>query len=229
SVRQLGTTLFSANPNFRRSVYLGIGLQVVQQFTGMNVIMYYAPKIFELAGFGAAAAAWATTVTGLVNVLATLLAIFFADRWGRRPMLNASFVVMAVSMAIVGVMLSAGIHSEAARYALVALVLIFVTGFAAAPGPLIWTLCSEIQPLQGRDFGVAVSTFANWAANFVIGFTFPLMLTGLGQSATFWVFAVLNAAFIAFTVLLVPETKGVSLESIEHKLLAGEKLNRIGR
>ncbi|MBE7211622.1 MAG: sugar porter family MFS transporter, partial [Gluconacetobacter diazotrophicus] len=75
SVRQLGTTLFTANPNFRRSVYLGIGLQVVQQFTGMNVIMYYAPKIFELAGFGAAAAAWATTVTGLVNVLATLLAI----------------------------------------------------------------------------------------------------------------------------------------------------------
>ena len=229
SVRQLGSTLFRGNPNFRRSVYLGIGLQVVQQFTGMNVIMYYAPKIFELAGFGTAAASWATTVTGLVNVLATLLAIGFADRWGRRPMLNTSFVVMAASMVVIGALLAAGIHSDLARYALVALVLLFVTGFAAAPGPLIWTLCSEIQPLQGRDFGVGASTVTNWIANFVVGFTFPLMLTHLGEASTFWVFAAFNAVFVAFTLLLVPETRGVSLESIEHKLLSGERLSRIGR
>lgn len=229
SVRQLGSTLFRTNPNFRRSVALGVGLQLVQQFTGMNVIMYYAPKIFGLAGFGATAAAWATTVTGLVNVVATLLAIGFADSWGRRRMLNGSFVVMAVSMAIVGVMLSMGIHDQTSRYLLVAMVLIFVAGFAAAPGPLVWTLCSEIQPLQGRDFGVAVSTFANWGGNFVIGITFLPMLTHLGQSATFGVFAVLNALFVVFVLLLVPETKGVSLEAIEHKLMQGLPLRRIGR
>ncbi len=229
SVRQLGTKLFTANPNFRRSVALGVGLQLVQQFTGINVIMYYAPKIFTLAGFGASAAAWATTVTGLVNVVATLLAIGFADSWGRRPMLNASFIIMAVSMAIIGVMLSLGIHDQTTRYLLVALVLVFVAGFAAAPGPLIWTLCSEIQPLQGRDFGVAVSTFANWGGNFVIGFAFPLMLTHLGQSLTFWSFAIFNGVFILFVLMLVPETKGVSLETIEQRLFQGLPLRRIGR
>jgi SP family galactose:H+ symporter-like MFS transporter len=229
SVRQLGSAMFRQNPNFRRSVYLGIGLQVVQQLTGINVIMYYAPKIFGLAGFGAGASNWATAVVGLTNVFATLLAIGFADRWGRKPMLTVCFVTMAIGMAAVGILLSMGVHSDASRYLLVAMVLIFIIGFAAAPGPLIWTLCSEIQPLQGRDFGVAVSTFTNWAANWLVGNTFLTLLSVLGQSHTFWLFAILNAGFILFIVYLVPETKGVSLESIEHKLLAGEPLRRIGR
>ena len=228
-VRQVGSTMFRRNPNFRRSVYLGIGLQVVQQLTGINVIMYYAPKIFTLAGFGAGASSWATAVVGLTNVFATLLAIGFADRWGRRPMLTVCFVTMAIGMAAVGILLGMGVHSDASRYLLVAMVLVFIVGFAAAPGPLIWTLCSEIQPLQGRDFGVSISTFTNWAANWLVGNTFLTLLATLGQANTFWLFAILNAGFILFILFLVPETKGVSLESIEHKLLAGEKLRHIGR
>ena len=228
-VRQVGSTMFRRNPNFRRSVYLGIGLQVVQQLTGINVIMYYAPKIFGLAGFGAGASSWATAVVGLTNVFATLLAIGFADRWGRRPMLIVCFVIMAIGMAAVGILLSVGVHGDASRYLLVAMVLVFIIGFAAAPGPLIWTLCSEIQPLQGRDFGVSVSTFTNWAANWLVGNTFLTLLATLGQANTFWLFAILNAGFILFVLFLVPETRGVSLESIEHKLLAGETLRRIGR
>ncbi len=229
TVWQSGTAMFRGNRNFRRSVYLGVGLQVVQQLTGINVIMYYAPKIFGLAGFGAGASNWATAVVGLCNVLATLLAIAFADRWGRKPMLAAGFVTMAAGMAAVGILLGLGVHSEFGRILLVAMVLVFIIGFAAAPGPLIWTLCSEIQPLQGRDFGVAVSTFTNWAANWLVGNTFLTLLAVLGQADTFWLFAVLNAGFVLFVVFLVPETKGVSLESIEHKLLAGAPLRRIGR
>ena len=229
TVRQSGTAMFRRNANFRRSVYLGVGLQVVQQLTGINVIMYYAPKIFGLAGFGAGASNWATAVVGLCNVLATLLAIGFADRWGRKPMLAAGFVTMAAGMAAVGILLGLGVHGEFSRYLLVAMVLVFIIGFAAAPGPLIWTLCSEIQPLQGRDFGVAVSTFTNWAANWLVGNTFLTLLAVLGQADTFWLFAALNAGFILFVVVLVPETRGVSLESIEHKLLAGTPLRRIGR
>ena len=229
TVRQLGLALFRGNPNFRRSVYLGIGLQVVQQLTGINVIMYYAPRIFGLAGFGAGAANWATAVVGLTNVLATLIAVAFADRWGRKPMLNVCFVTMAVGMAAVGILLGIGVHGDLSRTLLVAMVLVFIVGFAAAPGPLIWTLCSEIQPLQGRDFGIAVSTFTNWAANWLVGNTFLTMLTVLGQANTFWLFAALNVAFILFVVFLVPETKGVSLESIEHKLMAGAPLRSIGR
>ncbi len=229
TVRQSGTAMFRGNANFRRSVYLGVGLQVVQQLTGINVIMYYAPRIFGLAGFGAGASNWATAVVGLCNVLATLLAIAFADRWGRKPMLAAGFVTMAAGMAAVGILLGIGVHGELSRTLLVAMVLVFIAGFAAAPGPLIWTLCSEIQPLQGRDFGVAVSTFTNWAANWLVGNTFLTLLAVLGQADTFWLFAALNAGFILFVVVLVPETRGVSLESIEHKLLAGTPLRRIGR
>ena len=229
TVRQSGTAMFRGNADFRRSVYLGVGLQVVQQLTGINVIMYYAPRIFGLAGFGAGAANWATAVVGLCNVLATLLAIGFADRWGRKPMLAAGFVTMAAGMAAVGILLGLGVHGALSRYLLVAMVLVFIIGFAAAPGPLIWTLCSEIQPLQGRDFGVAVSTFTNWAANWLVGNTFLTLLAVLGQADTFWLFAALNAGFILFVVVLVPETRGVSLESIEHKLLAGTPLRRIGR
>jgi SP family galactose:H+ symporter-like MFS transporter len=191
--------------------------------------MYYAPKIFELAGFGAGAANWATAVVGLTNMLATLLAIGFADKWGRRPMLTTSFVVMAIGMAAVGIMLAHGVHTDATRYLLVGMVLVFIVGFAAAPGPLIWTLCSEIQPLQGRDFGVSVSTFTNWAANWLVGNTFLTLLATFGQANTFWLFAALNALFIGFVLLLVPETKGVTLESIEQKLMAGLPLRRIGR
>lgn len=229
SVRQLGTTMFLRNGNFRRSVALGVGLQVVQQLTGINVIMYYAPKIFGLAGFGAGASNWATAVVGLTNVLATLIAIGFADKWGRKPMLNVCFVIMAIGMAAVGFMLANGVHTDTGRYLLVAMVLLFIVGFAAAPGPLIWTLCSEIQPLQGRDFGMSVSTFTNWAANWLVGNTFLTLLSTLGQANTFWLFAALNAGFIVFVVFLVPETKGVTLESIEHKLMQGERLRSIGR
>jgi MFS transporter, SP family, galactose:H+ symporter len=229
AVPQKGFTLFKQNPNFRRSVMLGGALQLVQQLTGINVIMYYAPKIFGMAGFGASASSWATATVGLVNVLATLLAVGFADRWGRKPMLSVCFVIMAVGMAAVGTMLAIGVHSDATRYGLVAMVLLFIVGFAAAPGPLIWTLCSEIQPLQGRDFGIAFSTFINWAANWLVGNTFLTLLTVMGQASTFWMLAVFNVLFIVFVVLFVPETKGVSLESIEHKLMAGEPLRRIGR
>lgn len=229
SVRQLGSTMFLRNGNFRRSVALGVGLQVVQQLTGINVIMYYAPKIFGLAGFGAGASNWATAVVGLTNVLATLIAIGFADKWGRKPMLNVCFVIMAIGMAAVGLMLASGVHTDTGRYLLVAMVLLFIVGFAAAPGPLIWTLCSEIQPLQGRDFGMSVSTFTNWAANWLVGNTFLTLLSSLGQANTFWLFAALNASFIVFVIFLVPETRGVTLESIEHKLMQGEKLRSIGR
>ena len=189
TVRQLGLAMFRGNPDFRRSVALGVGLQVVQQLTGINVIMYYAPRIFGLAGFGAGASNWATAVVGLANVLATLVAIGFADRWGRKPMLGVCCVVRAGGMAAVGVLLGVGVHGELSRILLVAMVLVFIAGFAAAPGPLIWTLCAEIQPLQGRDFGIAVSTFTNWAANWLVGNTFLTLLATLGQADTFWLFA----------------------------------------
>ncbi|WP_058969099.1 sugar porter family MFS transporter [Type-D symbiont of Plautia stali] len=229
-IKQSGWQLFQSNGNFRRAVFLGVLLQVMQQFTGMNVIMYYAPKIFEIAGFAnTTQQMWGTVIVGLVNVLATFIAIGLVDRWGRKPTLVLGFIVMAAGMGILGTMLHIGINSAAAQYFAVAMLLMFIVGFAMSAGPLIWVLCSEIQPLKGRDFGITVSTATNWIANMIVGATFLTMLNTLGNAPTFWVYAGLNVFFILLTVALIPETKGVSLEHIERNLMSGKKLRDIGQ
>ncbi|MBK4716133.1 sugar porter family MFS transporter [Enterobacterales bacterium BIT-L3] len=228
-VKQTGWALFRENHNFRRAVFLGVLLQVMQQFTGMNVIMYYAPKIFELAGYSnTTEQMWGTVIVGLTNVLATFIAIGLVDRWGRKPTLILGFIVMASGMGILGTMMHTGIASPAAQYFAVAMLLMFIIGFAMSAGPLIWVLCSEIQPLKGRDFGITCSTATNWIANMIVGATFLTMLNTLGNAWTFWVYAGLNLIFIILTLALVPETKHVSLERIERNLMKGRPLREIG-
>ncbi|MDU4359929.1 MAG: sugar porter family MFS transporter [Enterobacter hormaechei] len=228
-VKQSGWALFKENSNFRRAVFLGVLLQIMQQFTGMNVIMYYAPKIFELAGYtNTTEQMWGTVIVGLTNVLATFIAIGLVDRWGRKPTLTLGFLVMAVGMGVLGTMMHMGIHSPTAQYFAVAMLLMFIIGFAMSAGPLIWVLCSEIQPLKGRDFGITCSTATNWIANMIVGATFLTMLNTLGNANTFWVYAGLNLFFIVLTIWLVPETKHVSLEHIERNLMKGRPLREIG-
>ncbi|MBH1930479.1 sugar porter family MFS transporter [Serratia rubidaea] len=228
-IKQSGWALFKDNKNFRRAVYLGILLQVMQQFTGMNVIMYYAPKIFDLAGFASTSQQmWGTVIVGLVNVLATFIAIGLVDRWGRKPTLKLGFLVMAIGMGVLGTMMNIGIASTAAQYFAVLMLLMFIVGFAMSAGPLIWVLCSEIQPLKGRDFGITCSTAVNWIANMIVGATFLTMLNSLGSAPTFWVYAALNLLFIVLTIVLIPETKNISLEHIERNLMSGKALRDIG-
>jgi SP family galactose:H+ symporter-like MFS transporter len=226
---QRGWHMFLQNRNFRRSVWLGVLLQVMQQLTGMNVVMYYAPRIFQGMGYATAAQMWFTAVVGLVNVLATFIAIGLVDRLGRKPILYIGFVVMTIGLGVVGTMMHLGIHDHGQQIFTVAMLLVFIVGFAMSAGPLIWALCAEIQPLKGRDFGIGCSTFTNWVANSLVGYSFLPLLNGIGQAETFWLYAAFNAVFIVFTFWLVPETKGVTLEQIERKLMAGEPLRRIGR
>lgn len=226
---QRGWHLFLENANFRRSVGLGVLLQLMQQFTGMNVVMYYAPRIFENMGYDTHAQLWFTAIVGLTNVLATFIAIGLVDRLGRKPILYIGFVVMAVGLGVVGAMMHLGITSHVEQLFTVAMLLVFIVGFAMSAGPLVWTLCSEVQPLKGRDFGIGCSTFTNWIANMIVGATFLSLLHGIGNAATFWLYAGLNLVFIVLTFWLVPETKGVTLEQIESKLMAGKRLREIGR
>ena len=228
-VRQRGWQLFRANSHFRRSTYLGVLLQFMQQFTGMTVIMYYAPKIFAIAGFASTEQQmWGTVIAGLTNVLATFIAIGLVDRWGRKPILKLGFSVMAICMASMGYMFFVGITSATEQYTAVTLLLIFIVGFAMSAGPLIWVLCSEIQPLAGRDFGVTCSTMANWIANMIIGATFLTLIDTIGSAGTFWLYAGLNVVCIVLTLLFVPETKNISLENIEKNLMTGLPLRSIG-
>lgn len=226
---QSGLRLFFSNPNFRRSVALGVVLQVMQQFTGMNVVMYYAPIIFKDMGYATEQQMWFTALVGLINVLATFIAISLVDRWGRKPILYTGFSVMAIGLGVVGMMMHLGIATHAEQLFTVAMLLVFIVGFAMSAGPLIWTLCSEIQPLKGRDFGIACSTVTNWIANLIVGATFLTLLNHFGHADTFWLYAGLNVLFLIITIAFVPETRGVTLEQIERNLLGGKRLRDIGR
>jgi SP family galactose:H+ symporter-like MFS transporter len=232
-VPQKGLSLFRQNPHFRRAVFLGIGLQIIQQLTGINVIMYYAPRIFEMAGFASTSQQmWGTVVVGLTNVLATFIAIAFVDRLGRKPIMYAGFVVMGVALLTVGTifhLMGDGPAQAGLAYPAAFALLLFIVGFAMSAGPIIWVLCSEIYPLAGRDFGITCSTGTNWVANAIVGMTFLTLVNGFGAGNTFLLYGAFNLLFIVVFLLLVPETKGVSLEKIESNLLAGLPLKKIGR
>ncbi|MFC0269493.1 sugar porter family MFS transporter [Kushneria aurantia] len=228
-VEHAGWSLFRRSPDFRRSVGLGMLLQFMQQFTGANVILYYAPRILELAGYGSETEQlWGTVVIGLVMTLATLIAIKFVDRAGRKPLLYIGFTVMGLCMILLGVLYQYGLEGAFTKYFALGLLGTFVVSYAMSAAPMVWILCSEIQPLKGRDFGVSCSTVTNWVANMIIGATFLTLLNTLGNAYTFWLYAALNLSFIAITLLLVPETKGISLEKIEQRLMSGERLRNIG-
>lgn len=224
--------LFKSNPNVRRAVFLGVLLQAMQQFTGFNVIMYYSPKILGLAGFASTEDQMiGTVINGIVFVLSTFIAIGMVDKGGRKPVLKIGFGVMAASMAVVGVCMSileSGDVPAFVPYLAAVMTMVSIAGFGMSAGPIVWVLCSEIQPLKSREFGIACSTMTNWITCAIVGATFLTLVDTLGSSMTFWLYALLNGLFIALTMAYVPETKNVSLEKIEQNLMSGKKLRNIG-
>jgi SP family galactose:H+ symporter-like MFS transporter len=227
-IKQNGFQLLS-NPNYIKVIFLGIGLQAMQQFTGMNVVMYYAPSIFQSAGFASTTQQmWGTALVGLTNVLATFIAIAFVDKMGRKPILYAGYAVMGLAMISLGFMFHAGVKTGAQQITAVAILLTFIVGFAMSSGPIIWILCSEIYPLSGRDLGITCSTASNWFCNAIVGATFLTMLERLGDASTFWLYGLMNLAFISLLWWFAPETKGVTLEKIEENLMSGKPLRKIG-
>ena len=224
-VKQAGWELFKANKNVRRAVFLGVLLQFMQQLTGFNIIMYYSPKILSIAGFSSTEEQMiGTVVNGLVFVLATFIAVGTVDKSGRKPALSRCFAIMAVSLFV----LESGNTSTWIPYLSAGMVILAIIGFGFGAGPVVWILCSEIQPLKSRDFGIACSTMTNWLSCTLIGATFLTLLDTLGSTMTFWLYAALNALFVYLTMRYVPETKGVTLEKIEQNLMEGKKLKDIG-
>ncbi|EHU1702654.1 sugar porter family MFS transporter [Acinetobacter baumannii] len=220
-----GFKLFLSNKNFRRSVSLGIGLQTIQQLTGINIVLIFAPKLFELSGFvGLQNQLLSTVLLGVVKVVATFIALMIVDKCGRRPMLYCGFFAIALSLGL----LAYGIFNTIPIFSLAGLVL-FMIGYAFSAGPVIWTLCSEIQPLQGRDFGISCSTLANWGMNMFVGTYFLVAITQFGAGETFTFLAILNLLFIIFFYFFTPETKHVPLEQIEKNLMSGKPLKELGK
>jgi sugar porter (SP) family MFS transporter len=208
-------------PALRPALVVGIGLAVFQQVTGINAVIYYAPQIFLSAGFTSDAVALAaTTGIGVINVLATFIAIGLVDRAGRRPLLLAGVAGMVLSLGVLGLAFqdrasaAPGDMSHLGLLTVVCLAL-YIICFAFSLGPIVWTMISEIFPLRTRAQAVAISTAANWAANFLVSLSFPILRAHLGSAETFYIYAGLGVLTLIFILMRVPETKGKSLEEIE--------------
>lgn len=215
-------------PAIRPALIVGVGLFFLQQLSGINAVIYYAPDIFAHAGFDSGKTQiFATIGVGVVNVATTVLAMFLIDRLGRRPLLVIGFLGAAITMLVIalGVIFPNAVPS----WLIIAMLLLYIASFALAIGPLPHLLMSEIFPLRVRGPGMSMASLSNWGFNFVVVFAFPLMLAGPGLAFTFTVFAVICLGGIAFTLTRVPETTGHSLEAIERHLMSGKPLGSLRR
>jgi MFS transporter, SP family, galactose:H+ symporter len=181
---------------------------------GINTVIYYAPTIFQIAGFKTAnTAILATSVVGVVNVLATVAAIFLVDRLGRRALLLIGVAGMMVTLTATGAVFAIGPNKAA--YFILGCVLLYIVSFAISMGPVFWLMSSEIFPNKLRATGASLSTVANWAANLLVSITFLSLLHAAGNALTFWIYAFIALLTLAFVWFIVPETKGKTLEQIE--------------
>ena len=201
-------------PGLRVALIVGVGLAVFQQFVGINTVIYYAPTIFQQAGFASATSAiLATSVVGVVNVLATIVAILLVDRLGRRMLLLGGSIIMGVALVMLGIIFAHN-AGHIGSLTLIALI-IYILAFALSFGPVFWLMSAEIFPTRVRASGASMSSFANWTANLLVSITFLSLIGILGAPVTFWLYAFFGVLAFIFSWVLVPETKGRSLEQIE--------------
>jgi sugar porter (SP) family MFS transporter len=212
-------------PTLRRALWVGIGLAVFQQVTGINAIIYYANEIFAEAGFTTAEQQAKATLyaVGATNVLATFVAVAWVDRFGRRPLLFTGLVGMAVSLAAVGASFAAlennpdGEASTTGGIVTVLALVVFIASFAFSMGPVVWTLISEIYPNRVRGRAIAVATAVNWFSAFIVAQFFLSVVDAIGESTTFFIFSAFCVVTYVFVWRWVPETKGRSLEEIQER------------
>lgn len=196
---------------------LGIGLMFCQQWTGINTIIYYAPTILKLAGFSSnASAIYATVGIGLVNCLMTFIAIFLSDKAGRKPLLYAGLAGMAICLFILGgafqfqETLGTGL-----KWISFSSALFYITFFSFSLGPIILLLVSEIFPLKFRGLGMSIATMSNFLFNFTVTLSFLPLVNSISESCTFYLYGIITIMCLFYVYFKVPETKGLSLETIE--------------
>jgi len=210
-------------PSLRMPMIVGLGLAVFQQITGINTVIYYAPTIFKFAGITAEgpailAGAGLTMVMWLFHVLA----IFLMDRVGRRPLLLVGVAGQIIGLAILGAAFQFQQLASFKSYVAIGGLVIYVACFAFGLGPIFWLLISEIYPLKVRGAAMSAVTVTNWALNLVVAVTFLTLVGVLGHAGTFWLYGVIAIGAWVFLYLLVPETKGKTLEQIEEHWRSGK-------
>ena len=215
-IERKGATISVFDPSVRLPLIVGVGLAAFQQVTGINTVIYFAPTIFQAAGLSSASASiLATAGVGVVNVLMTLVAIRLIDVVGRRVLLLVGLAGMAVSLCALAGAFLIGTGTGLVGWLTAASLTAYVAFFAIGLGPVFWLLISEIFPLAVRGRGMSLATVANWVFILLVALTFLSIVNALGQSAAFGIYAVMTVAAFVFTLRLVPETKGRSLEDIQ--------------
>jgi len=191
-------------------IIIGILLSVFQQFVGINVALYYAPRIFESMGAGKDASMLQTVVMGLVNVIFTVVAIVTVDKWGRKPLLMVGSVGMAVGMFAIGSLA----FMKVIGMGTLVFIIVYTASFMMSWGPICWVLISELFPNKIRGKAVAVAVAAQWAANYFISSTYPAMME-FSSGGTYFFYGIMSVLSLVFVWKMVPETKNKTLEEME--------------
>lgn len=204
---------------FRPAMYkvltIGIVMAVLQQWCGINVIFNYAQEIFMAAGYGVSDVLMNIVVTGITNVIFTILAMFVVDRWGRK----ALTLIGSFGLAIIYAFMGAAYYFNITGMVLLIIVVMAIACYAMTLATAMWVIISEIFPNRVRGVAMSVCTFSMWAACFVLTYSFPMLNSSLGAAGTFWLYGVICLAGGVFVVFYLPETKGKSLEELEKELI----------
>ncbi|RLQ91375.1 D-xylose transporter XylE [Planomicrobium sp. Y74] len=191
-------------------IFIGILLSIFQQFVGINVALYYAPRIFESMGAARDASLFQTIVMGLVNVIFTIIAIVTVDKVGRKPLLIIGSIGMAIGMfGVAGLALF-----EQIGIATLVFIIIYTASFMMSWGPVVWVLLSEIFPNKIRGQALAIAVAFQWAANYFVSSTYPAMMEVSG-AMTYGIYGIMSILSGLFVWKFIPETKGKSLEELE--------------
>lgn len=223
NIQGMGGIKGLSQPSLRMPLIVGLGLAIFQQITGINTVIYYAPTIFKFAGISAVgpailAGAGLTMVMWVFHVLA----IFLLDRIGRRPLLLFGVAGQVIGLAILGAAFHFPQLASFKSYVAIGGLVIYVACFAFGLGPIFWLLISEIYPLKVRGAAMSAVTVTNWALNLAVAVTFLTLVGVLGHAGTFWLYGIIAIGAWVFFYLLVPETKGKTLEQIEAHWRAGK-------
>jgi len=198
-------------------IVVGILLSILQQFVGINVVLYYAPEIFKTISSGTDTALLMTIIVGIVNFLFTIVAIKTVDKYGRKPLMIIGALGMAIAMLSLGFVFFSGATGYLALFCM----MLYVASFAMSWGPVTWVLLSEIFPNKIRGRALAIAVAAQWISNYLVSLTFPMMNDNSYLSEKFnhgfayWVYGIMSILAMLFIIKFVPETKGKTLEEME--------------
>lgn len=206
----------------RIPLLIGIGIFFIQQFSGINAVIYYSTRIFEMAGFGSSSTQIMATVgVGVVNTLSTLVAVRFLDQWGRKPILYTGLIGTAVSLSTIAFAFyfRESISPDLLRILAIGGVYVYIFFFAISLGPLGWLLISEVYPLRVRGFATSMGSSYHWIFDACVSFSFPILAaTSLGSNGgIFMIYTAVVLLGLFFARFIVFETKGLTLEDIEKK------------